>query len=519
MRIIFTELFKSECQNKFQITEDQVQQVITSPNEQQVAKFDDLELRFFVKKMLHPEGEHYLLICTRLEGGNLLVDLAFRILSELIEEAKMLKPIILLQQLALKFGLTIRVGQQLNKFIFRELIPIKLSDKPAKLVEVFNPENHSFIQSMFIKIEQQGDVKIANCALAYCIDSDKYTFWLMSKKDPNNVIIDIAPQIRRYVTPHDLIEANGTLTFWINSSQLGERIGYFFKVSSPDYYLEVGFTRTSFYIARNDQRLEMSIEPYRQAGNVNCYAMWQPTELSLLILGRSYNEAISSGVDAIGEIERRKKILKTSPTLPPNSLITWARKETIAPTITYDSLSHFYQEVTFALQSIPDKVTTVSMYNAFWDIIYEGSRIVSRKPKREQDILPIIHSLLFDIATAKNFEVSPEYQIGGGRLDFLISGHLKTGQIANVCIEFKHAHNPDLKDGLLKQLPSYMRAKGCDYGIYCVMFFKGPYFAEPRKYDLRNIDLFLNGLASSAGLSNIRILIFDFSHPKPPSQL
>jgi hypothetical protein len=30
------------------------------------------------------------------------------------------------------------------------------------------------------------------------------------------------------------------------------------------------------------------------------------------------------------------------------------------------------------------------MYNAFWDITYEGSRIVSRKPKREPDVLSII---------------------------------------------------------------------------------------------------------------------------------
>ncbi|MBE0517459.1 MAG: hypothetical protein IBX41_08770 [Methanophagales archaeon] len=387
------------------------------------------------------------------------------------------------------------------------------------MVEVLNPENHSFIQSMFIKIEHQGEVKIANCALAFCIDSDKYLSWLTVKQSVNDIIIEIAPQIRGHVTPRDLIEANGTLTFRINSSQFGEKSGYLFKVASPDYSLEVGFTRTSFYIARNDQRLTLSIEPYKQAGHAMCYAMWQLTELSLLILDKSYDKAVSSGADAIVEIERRKKILRTPPTIPTNSLIAWARTKAIAPAITYDSHSHFYQEVTFALQSIPDKVATVGMYNAFWDITYEGSRIVSRKPKREPDTLPIIHGLLFDIATAKNFQFSPEYQIRGGRLDFLISGHLKTGESANACVEFKHAHSPDLKDGLLKQLPAYMRAKGCNFGLYCVMFFKGSYFTEPREYDLRNIDLFLSGLASKAGLSSIRILIFDFSHPKPPSQL
>lgn len=519
MGIVFTDLFKKECRDKFRITEDQVQQVITNPDEQQVVSFDELTLRFFVKRIFEAEVEYYLLVCTRLENGNLLVDLAFKILPELIGEVKTLEPIILLQQLALKFGLTIRIGQQLNKFIFRELIPLKSSAEPAKLVEVLNPENHSFIQSMFIKIEQQGDMKIANCALAFCIDSDRYLSWLMGRRFMNDVVIDIAPQIRGKVTPCDLIEANGTLTFWIDSSQFGEKVGYLFKVVSPDYHLEVGFTENDFYIARNNQRLEMSIEPYKRAGHVNCYAFWQPSELGLLILDKSYAEAVSSGADAIAEIERRKKILRTPPTLPQNSLITWARKMDIAPTVTYDSPSHFYQEVTFALQSIPDKVATVGMFNAFWDITYDGARIISRKPKREPDILPIIHSLLFDIATAKNFQVSPESQIGKGRLDFLISGYLKTGETAKVCVEFKHAHSHELEEGLLKQLPAYMRTVGCDFGLYCVMLFKGPYFDEPRKYELNEIDLLLDRLADSAGLSNIRILVFDFSHPKPPSQL
>jgi len=86
MKIIFTDLFKKKCRDKFQITEYQVQQVITSPDEQQVANFEDLSLRFFIKRILEPQGQHYLLlICTHLEGSNLIVDLAFRILPELVE--------------------------------------------------------------------------------------------------------------------------------------------------------------------------------------------------------------------------------------------------------------------------------------------------------------------------------------------------------------------------------------------------------------------------------------------------
>jgi len=188
MRIIFTESFKNECQNKFQITENQAKQAIANPDKQIVAKIDDLDIRFFVKRMLEPKDDYCLLICTRSESNDLLVNLAFRILPELVKEVKTLDPIILLQWLALKFGLPIQIGQQIKKFIFRESIPIKASHeqtKLEKLAKVFNPANHSFIQSMFIKIKQKGDIEVANCAIAFCIDLNRYLSWLMDKKPEN----------------------------------------------------------------------------------------------------------------------------------------------------------------------------------------------------------------------------------------------------------------------------------------------------------------------------------------------
>lgn len=332
-------------------------------------------------------------------------------------------------------------------------------------------------------------------------------------------IININPLFMGQLTQHDLIKAIGILSLSFNLESI-EKPGYLFEVNSLDYYLKVGFTEASFYIKRNNQMLEMLIEPYRQAGPVDCYAMWHPNELNLLILHKSDREAVSSGVDDLIEIERRRKFLKTPPIIPPNSLIAWARKEAIVPIITYNSSSHFYQEVTLALQSIQDKVESANMYENFWENTYEGSRIVSKKPIRETTAHTLIHGLIFDIAIAKNFEVYHESQIGSGRLDFLISGHLKSGENVNVCVEFKHAHNTDLKDGLLKQLPAYMRVKGCNFGLYCVMWFKDSNFTKPKKYDdITGLDLFLDRLANSAGFSNIRTLIFDFAHPTPPSQL
>lgn len=161
-----------------------------------------------------------------------------------------------------------------------------------------------------------------------------------------------------------------------------------------------------------------------------------------------------------------------------------------------------------------------NLYTAFWNFSYgPDHKIIARLPKQEPHIHPVIQGLLSDIAIAKSFRISSEYEIAGGDLDFLISGVLDTGTTKSVCIEFKNAHNPRLSHGLLKQLPDYMRAEGCDFGVYCVLWFKGADFGEPKHLDEINLKLSLEREASSAGLLSIRIMIFDLSRPTPPSRL
>src|SRR3990170_1215925 len=523
MNIVFTDVFREECQDKFKITKEQVRQAIKFPDTQQAVEFDDLEIGLFVQKRKSTAGKTHLLVCARKSGEDWIVDLAFKILPDLASSLYSLEPVIVLQQFVQRFGLAIRIGQQLNRFVFNERIPIDPASKDVtKIVEVINPANHPFLQGMYIKIEQQHNSMAANCALAYAIDTEEYTAWLNGGKFGQDVIVEIAPQIRGHATPLDLITPNGTISFVTNYSEIGGiQSGFLFRLRSQDYYFEVGFTQSHFYFARNQQRLETPLTPiYRPSGRVHCYAMWEPTQLSLIMLDESYDESIAGKPESahIEEIERRKDILRTSATIPPYSLLTWARRESIAPTVTYDSVDHFNEVVTTSLQSISDKVASIGLHSPFWDITY-GQRIVSRRPKRETDIHPTIHALLFDIAIAKNMQISPEYPISGGRLDFLISGPLSTGELAHVCVEFKHAHSDDLVHGLTKQLPAYMQAKGCSFGIYCVMYFRGPYFEEPKEQDAPNLLMHLRGEAAQAGLENIRLLLLDFSHSRTPSRL
>jgi len=71
---------------------------------------------------------------------------------------------------------------------------------------------------------------------------------------------------------------------------------------------------------------------------------------------------------------------------------------------------------------------------------------------------------------------------------------------------------------LREQLPAYMRAKGSDFGIYCVTYFKGKDFGKPEQYDKHTLRMALELARRSAGLDRIAIRIFDLSRPEPPSK-
>ncbi len=298
--------------------------------------------------------------------------------------------------------------------------------------------------------------------------------------------------------------------------------GFIFRVLSKEYNLQVGFTDTHFYIARNEHILTEPLDSvdWREPW-VNFTVKWEPAHLQITIRDGAYDEAISkleSEEEKNAELNKRVRMQQTPPTIPPNSLLEWARKEAIMPTLIYKSSAHFYQTVTSILDSIQDKVKTTSSQDAFWDITKSGSKIISRRPKDETRIHPTIHQSMYDQALAKNIEIVREYPIAGGKLDFLLLGHLSSGRAINVCIEFKHAHSDDLQHGLVEQLPAYMRSKGSDYGIYCVMYFKGEHFDEPRGQDLSELNWFLYKERDGAGLSNIRVFGLDLSFPKPPSR-
>jgi len=332
----------------------------------------------------------------------------------------------------------------------------------------------------------------------------------------------ISPRLRGHVTHWDLMGSSGTLTFQTRYSEIGEG-GCIFRIASEDYRFECGFTRNEIYLERNTYRLDYPLQPESNpSGRVQFFVIWSESILKIVVLDDEWGKKIAelSEDESEAKIDERSRVLETPATIPPNSLLLWARKQAILPSITFDTERDFFEVIVSSFEHIDDQIQSMDQISPFWNITYEKAKIKSREPKRETDIHPTIHALLYNIALAKNFEVVREPLVAGGQLDFLFSGPLKSGGLGHVCVEFKPAHSNDLLKGLSKQLPAYMRAKGCDFGVYAVLYFKGEYFPEPTNFEnIHALEIFLSEELIRGGMSNIRIVVIDVSFRKSPSQL
>lgn len=174
MATVYTELFHKECEGRFGMTRDLVRDAIAQPDKEQRLASPGLVLILYSKKI--PGSDDYLLVSTHVQGQDLMVDLAFRVKKELAEEAKTVLPFLLMQALALKFGLPVKVGDKESKFIYNEILPVTSTDI-KKVVRIQNPEGRPLVSSIWVRMLQNDMGPMAQCALVFCIDMQAYASW------------------------------------------------------------------------------------------------------------------------------------------------------------------------------------------------------------------------------------------------------------------------------------------------------------------------------------------------------
>jgi hypothetical protein len=324
----------------------------------------------------------------------------------------------------------------------------------------------------------------------------------------NNVVIDIAPLAQGHLGRLDAISLERECFIVFN--YVGMSPSIIFSVQTEDYFLLLHITDSHAELVRNNYRINVPLAKYDRSHVFVLNVLWTPELLRIAVIDRE---------------GQRKAEIKTPTCFPPNSLKDWARRESLIPTVFYETPRHFFEIVFAQFQQLKEKIIDTNAINGFWDIQYNGSKIISRKPKRETDIHPQIRLLLHDIEILKNIQVIPEYPIGSGQLDFLVTGTTTNGKTVSVCVEFKLAHSPDIAHGIQVQLPEYMNRQSTDFGIYGVLNFGEEYKSDTSKFVFKNFKSESNDLefilpiaASETGRNFLKTIIFELSKRIPPSK-
>jgi hypothetical protein len=318
--------------------------------------------------------------------------------------------------------------------------------------------------------------------------------------------INITPALKGAMVPTDLLTSEGTIHFIVDRRNI-QKDGIIFQVLDNNFIFCLGFKNSSLICQRNDtvsvlttDQLPTSLE------HIRVLIMWTFDYIFL-----------SCGM---GNHKVEAKV-PTTPVAPTQALIKWARLQNLLPVTEYSSEEEFRAKVYSCLNTIQAKIDEAGSINPFWNVVYEGNTIVTRTPKKETDIHPIIHCLLSDQMVLSSIELVPEYQTGVGNLDFMFLGAVKEKGISRICTEFKNAHSRDVYNGLETQLPLYMRYCSAEYGAYCVLGFKGEWFDEPKDVSIDELDFKLKLFtmkSSNPVLGQIRIFTFDVSKPETASK-
>lgn len=292
------------------------------------------------------------------------------------------------------------------------------------------------------------------------------------------MIFNIAPQIKGYLAPADLLTSEGTFFFGYKKNKLLEEgTGTIFQIQGEGFIFNLSIQNSNFIVQRNETISVLNYDKVPEGTRIQLSVIWSYTELKLLCnYGNKEGDYI-------------KAVVPNSPIFPPNNLLKWTRLNNLIPTKEYETAEEFRTKIHSCLLTINEKIKESGGIYPFWNTSYDKGKITNRQPKNEIEVQPIIHCLLSDQMLASSIEIIPEFKGGAGNLDFLFIGQVKNRGSVYFCAEFKNAHSDKVFDGLTKQLPAYITSKGADYGAYCVLNYFGEWLKPQEKQSNIESDL------------------------------
>jgi hypothetical protein len=214
MRIVFTDVFKTNWLKKFKIAEPDVLDTLLHSDTHSVHDLEKIKLDFYLKKL---KQGYYLLVCTYWNPAidELVPDVAVKLLASFVDAAQTKDPFKLLQYFVTRFGYELVVGsQKRGKFIFNETIArdpnLSLTDFVKDLVTPINPEWHGGNCCYKMNPRETDSGAVTDLHLVFCIDTDKYDAWIRNpisregagirSSDENAALIDRSALNRKRIS-------------------------------------------------------------------------------------------------------------------------------------------------------------------------------------------------------------------------------------------------------------------------------------------------------------------------------
>jgi hypothetical protein len=168
--LIFSDLMK-ECQQCFGFSQDELIDTFNRRDKLEPVRIDEkTDVLLFARRITWQEERAYILACAKREDAALNLQFAFTLPPKIYSLVDLLTPIEMLATFADHYGLPVAIGNHVARFIYRRRFLIPAESEGAPLVGINNPQKHSFIQSMMLKVARDDAQISVDCALVFAID-------------------------------------------------------------------------------------------------------------------------------------------------------------------------------------------------------------------------------------------------------------------------------------------------------------------------------------------------------------
>jgi hypothetical protein len=183
MRVKLSDLYKQECHDRFRLKFADVKATVTSPAAEQTIIYERYCLSLFLSSEL--DDGSFILAIADFQQDTLTIQLAFRLLPDIITDLKSSRPLGVLKILVDRFGIPFTIGTETKKLFIKE--EIALADANPAFQQLFTVPHslaHSGILFASIRPASKPNNPALSCCLAFCIDSHLYTSWIFGWKPP-----------------------------------------------------------------------------------------------------------------------------------------------------------------------------------------------------------------------------------------------------------------------------------------------------------------------------------------------